>query len=240
MTDDISMKKRIAIAVGGLGVLTSIWVLSWNKYQEDVTSPSVIEKEDEEIEKSSRKPYRSKRFPAAKVKVKVNKGFKKLHFDTPLVMKELKPRANSGVIIHPTSSINSGSNSYGVVSNIKVVPVSESHRFDDSQIVDKKFGKIFVKEEPEKGDALVLHNSKTRQLAILTGVFKVKLHDHDSWRGLQSEYGLTLEGNFPGIRLSLLKTDDTQKAPLILEVLKDDPRVERVELEILENPPVTK
>ncbi|MFT6071274.1 MAG: hypothetical protein ACJAT2_000456 [Bacteriovoracaceae bacterium] len=232
------MKKRIAIAVGGLGILTSVWILSWSRYQDDISSPSVKEEEEKKSEKITPRRYRSKRVPATKIKV--NKAFKKIHFESPLVMKDLKPKAKAGVIIHPTENITSGNFTYGVASNIKVVPISEGHLFDDSQIVDKKFGKLFVKEQREKGDALILHNSKTRQLAIMTGVFKIKLHDFDNWSSLQSEYNLILEGNFPGIRLSLLKTEDTSKAPMLLEQLKEDPRIERVELEILENPPVIK
>ena len=231
------MKKRIIIAVGGLGVLASIWILSLNKYQGEVEGTK-NQKEAEDEEKSSRKPYRSKRFPAAKIKI--NRPVKKIEYDTPLVMKDLKPKGIKDVFIDDSLVINLGRSSYGITKNIKVVPVSERHHYEASQIVDQKYGKIFVKEPRSEGDALVLINSKTKQLAIMTGVFKIKLHDHSRWSELQSEFSLELEGNFPGIRLSLLKITKIDEAPELLERLKKDPRIERVDLEILENAPVIK
>jgi hypothetical protein len=233
------MKKQIGIAVGGLGVLALIWVLSWSKYKEEFESPQSIEKAEEAgDQKSIRKTYRSKRFPAAKINVK--KPVSKINFEQPLMMKILKPKGRSGIDLHPASTINSNNSTYAVTTNLRVVSNSKRHRYEDSQIVEEKYGKLFVKEIREEGDAIVLQNSKTRQLAIMTGVFKIKLHDHDNWSDLQSEYNLELEGNFPGIRLSLLKTELVSKAPEILELLIKDPRVQRVQLEILENPPIIK
>lgn len=232
------MRKRIAIAVGGLGILILVWILSWNKYQDEIGSPQLIENKEEESEKTISKPYRSKRFPAAKIKI--NRPVKKIDFDSILIMRDLKPASKTGINLHPSTSINSARSSYAVTTNIRVVPKSERHRYDDSQIVDQKYGKIFVKEVRGVSDSIVLQNSKTRQLAIMTGVFKIKLHDHNNWSALQSDYDLLLEGNFPGIRLSLQKTEDVSNAPAILEQLIKDPRVERAELEILENPPMIK
>tara|TARA_Y100000590_G_scaffold263893_1_gene296275 strand:+ start:120423 stop:121100 length:678 start_codon:yes stop_codon:yes gene_type:complete len=222
------------ILVGSLGVLTLVWTLTWDKYQEsfDADEGSINSEK-----KSSTKPPVYKRLPAEKEGQKVESSE---DFKTSLLFKRLEERKPSSFKPSKIRVFKSGNQNFNLVEDLVAVKESERHNFREEDIVEKKFGHLIVKKASDsEAKNLIVQNARTKRLGILTGVFKIKLYDHKSWSEVQESYSLEEEANFPGIRLTLLKTNDLEKIESILAQISGDSRVERVELEILESPPVS-
>lgn len=227
------------IIVGGLTLLAVTWVVSWDKYQEAKEAPGTSS--DSEKKKSS-KPIRFKRLPANgdKGQAPVQRPPIQSNFRPPIMLENISKRKPASFRPSESNLISTGNSTYSLVNNLKVVDVSERDNYSPEDIVQEKFNKLLVKSESGGSLGRAVLNQRTNQLGILTGVLKIKLHEHGQWVGLSEKFNLEEEAQFPGIRLSLLKTTDLDNIDSIYGQLKADPLVERVELEILVNPPRTK
>lgn len=221
------MKRRIVITIGCLSILITFWFVSWNKYQETKPSP-----DKEEKGKTTERPLRYKRFPA-----NGDTSAKSAHSqDTSAYVLQKSKSKGHQLDIESKVKFSQGQSEFLVVKNLYIAPISSRDSFEKSEIIEEKFKRLIVTRPSGSVDsALVVQNSRTKILGIVTGVFKIKLKDHSQWTEVQDEYEFKLEGNFPGIRLTLLKTSDFQNIHDQLESLSKDSRVERVELEVLEN-----
>lgn len=229
------MNRRILIILGSLVVLASAWIVTWDKYQDSITTP-----EEKRKGTKSEKAIKYKRFPATQKKI------------TKVITRSNNIPKSTGVIaadaekykVSTTKFFRAGQSDYVLVENLKVLDLSHRAAIDKNDIVAEKFKKILVKAESVRDDFFesgrVLKNKRTKRLAIMTGVFKIKLINHESWSDLRDDYELTLEANFPGIRLSLLKTENLEQVGNLFNQISKDSRVERVELEILEAPDATR
>lgn len=219
------MKRRILITVGSLGLLAGLWMLTWNQYQESKSVPS-----KEEQGKTTERPFRHKRLPAnGQLPSPIKKDL--VH------IKKSQIAVTNDLAISKKSIFTQGQSKFALVNNLSVVSNSERSSYSKEEIISEKFNKLIVTKAPEASDSgRVVHNQRTKRLAILTGVLKIKLNNHSQWSDIQEEFDLSLEGNFPGIRLTLLKTTDIDNIEAMLKSLSSDSRVERVELEILESP----
>lgn len=228
------MKSRVLFIVGLLAILVGIWWVSLERYNEEQKG---VEKNLEEQKESSEKPYMHKRFPA---NGKIIKAPKSSNLNPPQFV-ERKPAAFTKVNIIPSQVFKMGSKRFALVEGVNVVDSKERSSYEPENIIDEKFNKLLVK-GPIHGDSqgLVVQNQRTKRLGIMTGVFKIKLKDFQNWSELKEENDLVLEGNFPGIRLSLLKTTNLDEIESLMTKFSGDQRIERVELEILESPAVSK
>lgn len=228
------MRRRILIIVGSLALLAVTWVVSWERYQK---SQNFEQTKKEDVQKRTEKPIKYSRLPATKK----NLNSYRRDGPVPLLLKEVAERNFKGFSVSKTKTFPTSKGSFSFVEDLKVVDATYRDQYKPEEIIEEKFNKLLVKGIPdrESGDRVV-QNNRTKRLGILTGVFKIKLVNHDKWTELKDEHNLSLEANFAGIRLSLLKTTQTDQVEAILSSLSSDPRVERVELEILEDPPQSK
>ncbi len=228
------MKKRVLILVGSLGVLALVWTLTWDKYQESLL---IEEGASESEKKSSSRPPVFKRLPAQKPLPILEKP---KAMKTSFFLERVVDRKPTNFRPSKHKIIESGNQKFNIVEDLIAVKASHRNRYSSDEIVEEKFSFLLVKKNgSEDSENLVVQNSRTKRLAILTGVFKIKLFNHEDWSKISEKYSLIEQANFPGIRLTLLKTNDLNKLESILSQLNKDSMVERAELEILENPPVT-
>jgi len=228
------MKKRILILVGSLGVLSLVWALTWDKYQESFKAE---ENSINTEKKSNSKPPVYKRLPAEKEAFEKDS---KEDFKTGLLLRRDLKRKPSSFKPSRQRVFKNGNQKFNIVEDLVAVKESEGHNYREEDIIEKKFSYLLVKKTNEnEGKNLIVQNARTKRLGILTGVFKIKLYEHRDWTDIQESYSLEEQANFPGIRLTLLKTNNLEKIESILTQISGDSRVERVELEVLESPPVS-
>jgi len=107
-------------------------------------------------------------------------------------------------------------------------------------IIKRSRGYVFFErpegEIPDQSLPVVL-NESDQELAFLTGVLSVKLGDIRDKVALESDFDLQIVQAFDPIRVTLYQAgrQDPRKLFALLARLRQDPRVEKVELEIRDN-----
>lgn len=92
----------------------------------------------------------------------------------------------------------------------------------------------------EDKEMAVLINQKNQQIALLLNRFNIRYYHHDDLQILQEVYQLELVYQRKEMRFASFVSKDTKSMMKNYYLLKEDPRVDSVELEIIENPSVPK
>ena len=149
-----------------------------------------------------------------------------------LVNKKFKPKLNDFKF---GDIIKNGKSRYKVLDHYKVVLKSQLDQVQYDRIVSNKFNFVIIETDFEvPNNYKVLKNQETGQLAILTGIIKVKLSDIALMSQLESQFSLKISQEFSHINLVLYQSDNLQGIENTLEQIKLQTGVVRANLEILE------
>jgi hypothetical protein len=128
---------------------------------------------------------------------------------------------------------------YREVPGLRAYPESLSDQVSNENIVERRPGIIFAKQEARDREAgwPVVWNEKSGRLGALSGQFKVKLRNARDAQSIARDMGLGLVKYFDPIQMAILSSSEGQDPARLLESLRHDSRVLRADLEILEGSP---
>ena len=136
-----------------------------------------------------------------------------------------------------SETIESSGVAYKVVSEVRAIPSSE-FRPADGNVIERRGN--FILFEPNRdaplGAKFVVYNEKTKSLGVITGAYQVALKDFSSNNGIASQYHLKAVQGFEELKVAFYQNERVELAEItsVLEQLKNDPRVERADLHILD------
>lgn len=131
--------------------------------------------------------------------------------------------------------IKNGKSRYKVLDHYKVVLKSQLDQVHYDKIISNKFNYVIIETDYDvPNNYRVLKNQETGQLAILTGIIKVKISNVGVMSQLESQFSLKVNEEFPHINLVLYQADNLQDIENTLKQIQLQTGVVRASLEILE------
>ncbi|MBL6989554.1 MAG: hypothetical protein ISR65_07240 [Bacteriovoracaceae bacterium] len=224
-------------------LLCEVYIL--NQQHDKKAQPAVIIAK--KLKKAKKQPIKkrpkvAKRKPAS-IKVKVDRHLKKM---------ALRGRANAfrpkpfSLRLLPTLpskrtfAVNERGQQFVLLPNVFPQKIAKKYEdFPRAKVLLTKFGHRFVtsSDDEELNETLpfAVYNKQTKQVGLLTGVFKVKFNDLQAVEDIIENLPVLHQKTVEHLRLAFFKSMSDDNLPAILKKIKGTKGVTKATLEILEH-----